>query len=138
MRRWLVIALASCTVAQALAQPSPRDARGDLGDLSRPVLVSDGPSGSGPIILSGGTATPAEIKRFADVWMSDSSRADVLGSACGMLYKRMLADRHTFEVFSTFHTAGAFVGVELEEGPLPIKSPSAKKDRPPDKPSRGS
>lgn len=36
-----------------------------------------------------------------------------LATACGLLYKRSLARRHGFEVFSTIEAAGAFVGVEL-------------------------
>lgn len=40
-----------------------------------------------------------------------------LATACGLLYKRALATRHTFEVFSTFEAAGAFVGVDLEDRP---------------------
>lgn len=40
-----------------------------------------------------------------------------LATACGLLYKRMLATRHTFEVFSTFEAAGAFVGVDWQDGP---------------------
>lgn len=37
-----------------------------------------------------------------------------LATACGMIYKRVMAKRHTFEVFSTLEAAGAFMGVDLE------------------------
>jgi hypothetical protein len=40
-----------------------------------------------------------------------------LATAFGMIYKRALAGRHTFEVFSTFEAAGAFVGVEMQDAP---------------------
>lgn len=41
-----------------------------------------------------------------------------LATACGLLYKRALAKRHTFDVFSTFEAAGAFVGADLSGEPL--------------------
>lgn len=42
-----------------------------------------------------------------------------LAVACGMIYQRAVAGRHSFEVFSTFEAAGSFVGVDLRQGPLP-------------------
>lgn len=41
-----------------------------------------------------------------------------LATACGMIYKRAVAKRHSFEVFSTFEAAGAFVGIDLGEEPF--------------------
>ncbi len=49
-----------------------------------------------------------------------------LATACGMIYKRALAKRHTFEVFSTFEAAGSFVGVDLKEQPFFSGAKSAR------------
>jgi hypothetical protein len=41
-----------------------------------------------------------------------------LATACGLIYKRAISKRHTFEVFSTFEAAEAFMGVDLKEKPF--------------------
>lgn len=50
-----------------------------------------------------------------------------LPTACGLIYSRALAARHTFEVFATFAGASSFLGLDLGSGPLLPGRPAPKR-----------